>query len=260
MGAVELSCTVHGPADAPVVVLAGSLGATRDTWDPQVPALAERYRVVTFDARGHGASPVPAGPYSIDDLADDLVALLDRLGVARAHVVGLSLGGMTAMRLAAREPDRVSGLALLCTSARIGPRELWLERARIARSAGPGEVASAVVGRWFTPDFAAREPATVARMRAMIAATPGEGYASCCEAIAEMDLLPDLPSISAPTLVVSAADDPSTPPEHQRAIADAVPGARLVTIAPAAHLVNVERPLEVTGELLAHLDEAGRRD
>ena len=111
MTAVDVSYTVDGPADAPVVVLSNSLGATRGMWDPQVPALAERYRVVTYDTRGHGESPAPAGPYSLDDLVDDLVALLDEVGAERAHVVGLSLGGMTAMRLAAREPDRVDRLA-----------------------------------------------------------------------------------------------------------------------------------------------------
>ena len=111
MSAVAVSYTVDGPADAPVVVLSNSLGATRAMWDPQVPALAERYRVVTYDTRGHGESPAPPGPYSLDDLVDDLVALLDEVGAERAHVAGLSLGGMTAMRLAAREPHLVDRLA-----------------------------------------------------------------------------------------------------------------------------------------------------
>src|SRR5687768_18361003 len=118
MTAVEVSYTVDGATDAPVVVLSNSLGATRGMWDPQVPALAERYRVVTYDARGHGYSPAPPGPYALDDLVDDLVALLDEVGAERAHVVGLSLGGMTAMRLAVREPHLVDRLALLCTSAK----------------------------------------------------------------------------------------------------------------------------------------------
>ena len=121
MTAVEVHHAEAGPADAPVVVLIGSLGSTLAMWDPQVPALRQRFRVVRYDARGHGSSPVPPGPYVLDDLVDDTVALLDRLGVARAHVVGLSLGGMTAMRLAAREPARVDRLALLCTSALLGP-------------------------------------------------------------------------------------------------------------------------------------------
>ena len=133
MTAVAVSYTAAGPQDAPVVVLSNSLGATRGMWDPQVPGLAERFRVITYDTRGHGESPAPAGPYTLDDLADDLVALLDEVGAERAHVAGLSLGGMTAMRLAARGPGRLDRLALLCTSAHIGPRDLRRPRTRRPR-------------------------------------------------------------------------------------------------------------------------------
>ncbi|SOD98426.1 3-oxoadipate enol-lactonase [Blastococcus haudaquaticus] len=257
MTAVDVSYTEDGPADAPAVVLSNSLGATRAMWDAQVPALAERFRVITYDTRGHGESPVPDGPYALDDLVDDVVALLDRLGIERAHVAGLSLGGMTGMRLAAREPARVDRLVLLCTSALLGPRQNWLDRARTARTEGMAALAPVVVGRWFTPEFAAAEPATVARMQAMIASQPGEGYAGCCEAIADMDVRADLPAITAPTLVISGWQDPATPPEHQQAIVDAVPGAELLTVSPGAHLANVEQPLQVTGALLGHFDAAG---
>jgi 3-oxoadipate enol-lactonase len=256
MSAVEVAYREDGPAGAPVVVLSNSLGADRAMWDPQVPALAERYRVVTYDARGHGGSPVPAGPYSMDDLVDDLLALLDRVGAERAHVVGLSLGGMTAMRLAARAPERVGRLVLLCTSAYI-PGPTYAERATQARSAGTGALAPAVVSRWVTPGFAAGHPDVVARLEAMVANTPDEGYAGCCEALAAMDLRPDLARITAPTLVVSGAQDPALPAEHQQAIADGIRGAELVTFDPGAHLVNVEQPLQVTGALLGHLEPAG---
>ena len=257
MSAVAVSYGVDGPAGAPVVVLSHSLGATRGMWDPQVPALAERYRVVTYDTRGHGDSPAPAGPYSLDDLVDDLLALLDTVGAPRAHVVGLSLGGMTAMRLAAREPDRVDRLALLCTSAKTDPQG-FLDRAAAARSGGTAPLAPTVVSRWLTPGFAAEHPELVARLEDMIAAADDEGYAACCEVIAGMDLRDDLAGIEAPTLVVAGADDPALPPEHQRLIADAIPGADLLTLAPAAHLANLERTLETTGALLAHLDAGGR--
>jgi 3-oxoadipate enol-lactonase len=257
VSAVAVSYTEAGPADAPVVVLSNSLGATRAMWDPQVPALAERYRVITYDTRGHGESPVPAGPYSLDDLVDDLVALLDEVGAERAHVAGLSLGGMTGMRLAAREPARLHRLALLCTSAFIGPGAGYGDRARLVRAEGTGKVAPAVIERWFTPEFREQEPALVARMEAMIAATPDEGYAACCEAIDRMDLRPDLPGITAPTLVISGWQDPATPPEHQRAIADSIPGAELLTVSPGAHLANIEQALQVTGALLGHFDAAG---
>jgi 3-oxoadipate enol-lactonase len=253
MTAVEVDATVSGPADAPVVVLSNSLGATRAMWDPQVPALAERYRVVTYDTRGHGGSPAPAGPYSLDDLVDDLVALLDRVGADRAHVVGLSLGGMTAMRLAARSPERVDRLAVLCTSAKADPQP-FLDRAATVRTGGTAPLAPAVVGRWLTPAFAAEHPDLVARLEAMIAGADDEGYAACCEVVARMDLRKDLGRIAAPTLVVSAAEDLALPPGHQKAIADGIPRAALLTVSPGAHLANLERTVEITGALLAHLD------
>jgi 3-oxoadipate enol-lactonase len=254
--AVEVDATVDGPEDAPVVVLSNSLGATRAMWDPQVPALAERYRVVTYDTRGHGSSPAPDGPYTLDDLVDDVVALLDRLGAERAHVAAVSLGGMTALRLAAREPRRVHRLAVLCSSAKTEPKG-FLDRAAAARAEGTASFAPAVVSRWLTPAYAAAHPDLVARLEAMVAGSDDEGYASCAEVVGGVDLRADLGRITAPTLVVSGADDPALPPEHQRVIADGVAGAGLLSLSPAAHLANLEQPLQVTGALLGHLDAAG---
>jgi 3-oxoadipate enol-lactonase len=257
MTAVAVSYTVDGAADAPVVVLSNSLGATRAMWDPQVPALAERFRVVTYDTRGHGESPTPAGPYRLDDLVDDLGALLDEVGAERAHVVGLSLGGMTALRLAAREPDRVHRLAVMCTSAKPDPTP-FLDRAAAVRSGGTAPLAPAVVGRWLTPAFAADHPDLVARLEAMIATADDEGYAACCEVVASVDLRADLGRITAATLVISGWEDQALPPAHQQAIVDGIPDAELVTVSPGAHLANLEQPLQVTGALLGHLDTAGR--
>ena len=256
MTAVSVSYTVDGAADAPVVVLSNSLGATRAMWDPQVPGLAERYRVVTYDTRGHGASPAPDGPYTLDDLVDDLVALLDEVGAERAHVAGLSLGGMTAMRLAAREPERVDRLALLCTSAKPDPKP-FLDRAAAVRSGGTAPLAPTVASRWLTPPYAAEHPDLVAKLEAMIAGSDDDGYAACCEVVAAVDLLEDCARISAPTLVVSGWEDPALPPEHQKLIADSISGAELVTVSPGAHLANLEQTLQVTGLLLGHFDAAG---
>jgi 3-oxoadipate enol-lactonase len=256
MTAVAVSYTVDGAADAPVLVLSNSLGATRGMWDPQVPALAERFRVVTYDTRGHGESPTPPGPYTLDDLVDDLVALLDEVGAERAHVAGLSLGGMTAMRLAAREPDRVHRLALLCTSAKADPQG-FLDRAAAARTGGTAPLAPAVVSRWLTPGYAAEHPDLVARLESMIATADDEGYAACCEVVAALDLREDLTRISAPTLVISGWEDPALPPPHQQLIADGIAGAELLTVSPGAHLANLEQPLQVTGALLGHFDAAG---
>lgn len=257
MTAVEVHYEVTGPADAPVVLMAGSLGSSLAMWDPQVPTLAEHLRVVRMDLRGHGRSPVPPGPYDLDDLADDAVALLDRLGARRAHVVGLSLGGMLGMRLAAREPHRVDRLAVLCTSALLGPASFWADRAAAVRAGGTASIAEAVVARWFTPAGAAADPELVERCRAMVSATPDDGYAACCGVIEHMDLRADLPRITAPTLAITGDADPATPPEHLAAIADGVPGARLLVVPQAAHLASLERPGIVTAALLTHLLPAG---
>jgi 3-oxoadipate enol-lactonase len=239
-----------------VLLLSNSLGATRAMWDPQVPVLAERFRVVTYDTRGHGRSPVPAGPYTIDDLADDVVALLDTLGVDRVHMAGLSLGGMTAMRLAARDPERVDRLALLCTAVQLDG-SVYADRAVAVRAQGAASIAPAVVSRWVTPDFAVGHPDVVAGMEAMVAGTPDEGYAGCCEAITGMDLRADLAAITAPTLVIAGAQDQATPPERLQTIADGIAGAQLLVVRPAAHLANVEAADQVTPALLAHFDAAG---
>ena len=257
MTAVEVHAVVDGAGDAPAVLLIGSLGSTSEMWEPQVAALAERFRVVRYDARGHGRSPVPPGPYALDDLVDDAVALLDRLGIDRASVVGLSLGGMTALRMAAREPARVDRLVVLCSSAFLPPASAWAERAALVRDKGAASVADAVVERWFTPQWRAREPESVARMRAMIAATPPEGYASCCEAIAQMDLRPDLVRVLAPTLTIAGAVDPATPPEHLDAIAAGVADGRSVVLADAAHLASWEQSAAVNAAVLTHLLAGG---
>jgi 3-oxoadipate enol-lactonase len=244
----------EGPRDAPAVVLSGSLGSTVAMWDPQVPALSERFRVIRYDHRGHGGSPVPPGPYEVADLAGDLLAILDRLEVTRAHLCGLSLGGQVVMWIAAHAPDRVDRLVLCCTSAWFGPPEPWLERAETVRAHGTGAVARAVVGRWFTPGFAAANPAMVEQTRAMIAATPPEGYASCCEAVGRADLRADLAAIRAATLVVGGAQDPGVPPDRIEALADGITGSRVAVVDPAAHLANVEQAEGVTQLILDHLE------
>jgi len=253
VNAVEVHSVVTGRADGPAVVLSNSLGSTHHMWAPQVAALEERFMVIRYDTRGHGLSPVPPGPYSIDDLADDVVAMLDGLGIERAHVVGLSLGGMTAMRLAAREPDRVDRVALLCTGAQLPPAEAWAERAAMVRNGGSQAVAEAVVARWFTREFLDANPDVRRDAEQMVSSTPAEGYAGCCEAIAALDLRDELSSITAPTLAIAGADDPATPPAKLEEIAAAIPGARLLIVAQAAHLANVEQPGVITPALVEHL-------
>ncbi len=252
--APDLNYLLEGPEDAPVLVLSNSLGTSLEMWDDQAPVLGDRFRLLRYDTRGHGRSPAPPGPYAIGDLGRDVVRLLDRLGIERASFCGLSVGGMTGMWLAAESPERVERLVLLCTSALLVPKSVWDERIATATEQGMSALVDGVIERWFTPAFRSENPATVEKMATTLRETDPEGYAGCCAAIRDMDLRDRLPSIKAPTLVVSGAEDPATPPEHGRLIRDAIPGARFEVVPGAAHIANVERPEEITQLILTHLE------
>jgi 3-oxoadipate enol-lactonase len=221
------------------VVLYGSLGTTPQMWEAQVPALAERFKVVMCE---HPAEQ------SIEALSQDVVRLIDGLGVDRIAFVGVSLGGAVGMRLALAAPDRLDRLVLACTSARFGSPDFWEERAATVRAHGVEAVANAVIERWFTPEFP-----DVRRYRRMLVSTPPEAYARCCEALRDWDVRGLLSPIRTPTLVVAGADDPATPLEELQAVADEIPAAKLVVLDRARHLANVERAEEFNDALLAHL-------
>ncbi len=256
MSAVRLHRVVEGPEDGPVVLFGGSLGSDLRMWHQQVaPLMARGFRVVRYDTRGHGGSPVPPGPYEIEDIGADVLALLDELGLERVHHVGLSLGGMTGMWLAAHAPDRIRSLVLCCTSAKLGPPQMWVDRAATVLAEGTAAIADAAVGRWLTPGYIAARPEAAEFLRGMVAAVPRKGYAACCGAIERMDQLDSLPKITAPTLVIAGAQDPATPPgEHAKPIADGIPGARLEIVENAAHLGNYEQSEAFTRLILGHLE------
>lgn len=248
-----------GPADAPALVLLNSVGTTTEMWTPCLAPLREQFRVIRIDTRGHGRSPAaPAGTRpQIADLAADVATTLDQIGIDRCHLAGLSLGGMAGMWLAAHEPDRIQRLALLATSARLGPPEFWTWRASAVRAGGMSSIAESIVARWITPELAARDPQLLARLRAMVESVDAESYAQCCEAIAEMDQRAELARIAAPTVVIGAAGDEATTPEHQREIAAAIPGAQLHIVEDAAHLITYEQPGRVAALLLDHFRGGG---
>ncbi|MBE2316723.1 3-oxoadipate enol-lactonase [Solirubrobacter sp. CPCC 204708] len=243
---------VTGPEDAPVLVLSNSLGATLKMWDPQARALARKFRLVRYDTRGHGRSDTPPGPYSIDDAGRDVLDLLDHLQVERAHFAGLSLGGMTGIWLGINAPERVDRLVLLCTSPKMGPADLWIDRAKTVRENGTEAIVDGTFERWFTADYRAGHDLTP--WREMFVGVDDEGYASCCGIIEKMDQTDGLPHVKAPTLVIAGAQDPATPPDdHGAVIAGAIPHARLEVVDPGAHLLNVERPDVVTDLIREHL-------
>ncbi len=251
-GGATLRFRFDGPDAAPCVVLLSSLGATFEMWEPQVPRLAGFCRVLRLDHRGHGGSPAPAGPYTIGDLGRDVVGALDSLGVERAAFCGISLGGMVAMWVAAHHPERTTSLVLACTAPQLGPADAWVERAARARTTGTGALLDGLYERWFPAEVRKERPELRAEVASMVTSTDDEGYASCCEAIATMDLRPDLPRIQAPALVIAGAEDPVTPPATELALAQAL-GAGLVVLPGAGHVANLAATEEFTEAVVTHL-------
>jgi 3-oxoadipate enol-lactonase len=237
------------------LILGSSLGTTGAIFDANAAALARSTRLIRYDHRGHGSQPAPEGDWEIADFGRDVLALMDRLGIERASVGGVSLGGMVAMWLGAHAPARVERLVLACTTAAFDDPGMWEERAHTVRAAGTtATIADAVVARWLTPGYAARHPEVLSGLRELLVASPPAGYAAACEAIGRMDLRADLARITAPTLVIGAADDLAIPPRHQQELARRIPGARLEIIADAAHLANVEHPRTFERLVIGHLE------
>ena len=254
---VALHAVSDGPADAPVLVMSGSLGSTTEMWRPQLPALTAHFRVVRIDLRGHGDSPTTDGTYRMAELADDVCVLLDRLDLGRVDWCGLSLGAMVGMYLASETPERIRRLALCCTSAHFPDPSVWHDRITAVAAHGTAGIATPVVARWFTPAWWAEHPDVVAESEAMVAGTSDEGYSGCCAALAAWDHRDRLPAITAPTLVVAGRDDQATPVDpHARTIADGIPGARLEIVA-GAHLATIESADAVNQLLVEHLRWAG---
>ncbi len=238
---VRLHVRSDGDRKRPAVVLSNSLGTDLSMWDAQAAVLATRFHVLRYDTRGHGASSAPRGPYTIAQLGADVVGLLDHFDIERAHVVGLSMGGVTAQWLGAHAPQRIHKLVLANTASKIGSADAWQARAAAVRANGMNEIAAGSPARWFTPDFVARQPVVVGAMQKTVRGLDPEGYASCCEALAGADLTPDLHRIAAPTLVIAGAEDPVTTVADARALVAAIGSAALATL-PASHLSNVEAP------------------
>jgi 3-oxoadipate enol-lactonase len=249
---VRLHYVDEGPREAPVLVLSGSLGSTLEMWRPQVAPLTERFRVIRIDHRGHGGSPVPPGPYRVSELADDVLALLDELGLERVAWCGLSMGGMVGMYLASETPERLSTLTLCCTTAYFPDKTVWTDRIAAVSAHGTAPIAEAVVSRWFTPEWAARNPEQVDEFQKMVAEIPDAGYLACCQALEAWDHRDRLGAISVPTLVIAGSADPSTPVEpHSRTLLEGIPGAHLEVLE-AAHLATVEKADEATELIAAH--------
>jgi len=249
-------CPIHveveGPDRAPVLMLSNSLGTTLHMWDAQVEPLTKHFRLVRYDRRGHGKSGVPKGPYTMERLGRDVLAVLDGLGIQKINWCGLSMGGMVGQWLGANAPQRIERLILSNTSCYFPDKTAWNDRIKFVREKGLAALAGPNMERWFTKGFRERSPETIARMVEMFVATPLEGYIGCGEAVRDMDHRELLPKIKAPTLVIIGKHDPATTPEAGEYIRSHIPGATHVVL-DAAHISNIEQSAAYTSAVLDFL-------
>ena len=253
---LHVNCQFSGPDQAPLVVLSHSLASSGVMWEQQVPALLDGYRVLRYDTRGHGGSDAPAGPYTLDDLGDDVIAMLDALEIERVHWVGLSMGGIVGQNLAIRFPQRLVSLVLCDTTSRVPAqaRPVWDERIAVPEKSGMQPLCADTMERWFTPSFVVADSPELQTIREQFLYTPTSGYVGCCQAIRELDYTHRLSEIALPVQLIVGADDPTTPPDASRVIQQQIQGSSLTVIDDGSHLCNVEQPDAFNRALLEFLE------
>jgi 3-oxoadipate enol-lactonase len=239
---IKIHYHFEGPESAPVVVLSNSLMSSLSMWDDTVPALSNKYRVLRYDTRGHGQTQATPGPYSIALLAQDLLGLMDALKISKAHIVGLSMGGMICQYIGAHYPERVLSLGLCDTASEMPPRSLWEDRFAIARKDGVAGLAEGTLKRWFVEGFAAKAPDKIEAVKKMILATSLEGYLGCASAVRDMAQTTMLLKIKAPTLVLVGAQDPACTVDQATVLHRMISQSRMFIIDNAAHIANIEQP------------------
>jgi 3-oxoadipate enol-lactonase len=245
-----------GPEHGPVLVFSNSLGATHRMWNPQLETFARHFRVLRYDGRGHGQSSATPGPYTIEQLAGDVLKLLDALQLDRVYYCGLSMGGMIGMHLGAAHASRLHKIVLCNTAAKIGTPDVWNARITAVQTGGMKAVAGAVVDRWLTAGFRAAHPAETANVLSMLEGCDPAGYAATCAAVRDADFRQTLGAVRVPTQVVTGAHDPATPVADGRALSERIPGAKYTELA-AAHLSNIEAREDFNREVLAFLKSQG---
>jgi 3-oxoadipate enol-lactonase len=250
---IRLAYRIDGPEDAPVLVLVNSLGTSMQMWEPQMPRFSRALRVVRYDCRGHGASDAPVGAYTVEQLGRDLLGLLDALQIERAHICGLSLGGMVALWLAVNAPERVDRVVLADTAARIGTAEGWSTRIALVSAGGMGAIGEMVLARFLSERFRRHYPEAALQIRAILEATNSQGYIGACAALRDADLRAALPVIHVPSLIIVGEEDEATPPAQAQDLHSALKRSELVMLREAAHLSNVEQPEAFSSAVLTFL-------
>ena len=251
---VHIHYALTGDSSLPVLILSNSLGTNLSMWDPQIPSFEKQFRILRYDMRGHGQSSVSPPPYSVTQLAADLLSLADSLGIDRFHFCGLSIGGMIGMSLALQSPARLHKLILCSTSVKIGAAEYWNARIETVRTQGMKEIARTTPARWFTPVFQESSPHVVAATIRLVESTHPDGYIGGCCAVRDFDARAIVSGIHVPTLVLTGTDDPAAPPDAGHFLADHIPGARYAELN-ASHISNVEDPSRFTSEVLSFLGQ-----
>jgi 3-oxoadipate enol-lactonase len=254
---IRVNYTIEGPEGAPMITMSNSLASNLSMWEPQIPVLTPRYRVLRYDTRGHGGTDAPSGPYSLEDLTEDLRALLQALDIRRTHFIGLSMGGMIAQIMALQYPQMLQSIVLCDTMSRVPTeaKSLWEERIHTAETRGMETLVEPTVARWFTEPFRQRGSPVLDQVRTMIRTTPPRGYAGCCHAIAALNLTDRLKEVTLPTLIIVGEDDPGTPVSASRTIQEQIKGSELVILQSAAHLSNLEQPAAFNQALTSFLEK-----
>jgi 3-oxoadipate enol-lactonase len=245
----KLNAQIEGPERAPVLMLCNSLGTDLHMWDDQVKAITQHFRLLRYDRRGHGKSEAPKGPYNMEMLGRDALAVMDGMGVQKVNWCGLSMGGMVGMWLGANAPQRMDRIVLSNTAAHMADKQIWNERFKTLRAGGTAAIADGTMERWFTKGFRERAPQAVARLKQMVLDTPVEGYIGCGEAVRDMDHREIIRKITAPTMIIAGRHDPATTVEAAEFLRDRIPGSKLVVLE-AAHISNVEQAQAYTDALL----------
>jgi 3-oxoadipate enol-lactonase len=256
---ISVHYTLEGPASGPVITMSNSLASNLSMWEPQMPVLTSRYRVLRYDTRGHGGTEATAGPYSLDELSEDVRALLRALGITRTHFIGLSMGGMIGQIIAIKYPQMLQSLVLCDTMSRV-PTEakpMWDDRIHTAETGGMEPLVEPTLARWFTEPFRQKGSPVLDQVRTMIRSTPPRGYTGCCHAIAALNLTNHLKAITLPTLIIVGEDDPATPVAASHVIHEQIRGSELVILKSAAHLSNLEQPEAFNQALTAFLPKVG---